>query len=106
MVSFCRGVLCIVAKGTGQVNPKGNAGRATACFRPPLSGMMGEEPEQEDAMTREELTREVRKAAENDRLSCEAAHRLSGELKIPLSEIGALCNELKIRITSCQLGCF
>jgi len=57
-------------------------------------------------MTREELTREVRTAAKNGRLSCEEAHRLSGELKIPLREIGAVCNELKIKITSCQLGCF
>ncbi len=57
-------------------------------------------------MTREELIREVRKAAINGRLSCEEAHRLSGELKIPISEIGTLCNELKIKITSCQLGCF
>ena len=57
-------------------------------------------------MTREELTREVRKAAVNGRLSCEEAHRLSGELKIPLREIGALCNELKIKIASCRLGCF
>lgn len=57
-------------------------------------------------MTRDELTREVRKAAVNGRLSCEEAHRLSGELRIPLRDIGALCNELKIKITSCQLGCF
>lgn len=57
-------------------------------------------------MTREELTREVRKAAKNGRLSCEEAHRLSEELKIPLRKIGAVCNEVKIKITSCQLGCF
>ena len=57
-------------------------------------------------MTREELTTEVRKAAVNGRLSCEEAHRLSGELKIPLREIGALCNELKIKIAACELGCF
>lgn len=48
----------------------------------------------------------VRNAATDNRLSCEAAHRIGEELKIPLREIGAVCNELKIKITACQLGCF
>lgn len=57
-------------------------------------------------MDREELTREIRKRAVNGRLSCEAAHQLSGEHRVSLQEIGALCNELKIKIADCQLGCF
>jgi len=57
-------------------------------------------------MDREELTKAIRRSAANDRLSCEAAHQLSRELSVSLQEIGALCNELKIKITVCQLGCF
>ena len=57
-------------------------------------------------MSREELAKAVRKAAVNGRLSCEAANTMAEELKVPLREIGALCNELKIKITACQLGCF
>lgn len=48
----------------------------------------------------------VRNAAVDNRLSCEKARALAEELNIPLREIGAICNELKIRISACQLGCF
>jgi hypothetical protein len=55
---------------------------------------------------REEVQHAVRQAAHNGRLSCEAAHAIGKELNISLQEIGAVCNELKIKITACQLGCF
>ncbi len=57
-------------------------------------------------MSREELERAVRSAAVNNRLSCAAAHRLAEECKATLGDIGAICNELKIKITECGLGCF
>jgi hypothetical protein len=48
----------------------------------------------------------VRRAAKDNRLSCEAAHQIGKELNVPLQEIGTVCNELKIKIAACQLGCF
>lgn len=57
-------------------------------------------------MSREQLREAIRNAASGDRLTCEKAHALAEELQVTLNEIGALCNELKIRIASCQLGCF
>jgi hypothetical protein len=39
-------------------------------------------------------------------LSCEKARELAEELKVPVSEIGRICNVLKIKISACQLGCF
>ncbi len=57
-------------------------------------------------MTREKIMEAIRMASENNRLTCEKAHALAGELKVPLREIGALCNELNIKIAACQLGCF
>lgn len=57
-------------------------------------------------MDREQLIIALRKAAVNNRLACETAHSLSRELNLPVSEIGKLCNELSIRVTACQLGCF
>ncbi len=57
-------------------------------------------------MTREELEDRIRKTAVGNRLSCEAAHELSRELKVPIGEIGTLCNHLGIRISECRLGCF
>ncbi|MDH4161960.1 MAG: hypothetical protein OEW15_04635 [Nitrospirota bacterium] len=55
---------------------------------------------------KERIIDAVRKAVVNDRLSCEAAHGLAEELGVGLGEIGAVCNELKIKISACQLGCF
>jgi hypothetical protein len=57
-------------------------------------------------MNRERLIAAIRDAAEADRLTCEKAHDLSRALNVPLAELGAVCNELKIKIAACQLGCF
>ncbi len=57
-------------------------------------------------MTRETLAEAILSAAENNRLTCERAHALAQELHVTLREIGALCDELKIKIAACQLGCF
>ena len=57
-------------------------------------------------MTREKIIEAIHSEAVNNRLSCEKAHELSASLGVPLREIGALCNELGIKISACQLGCF
>lgn len=57
-------------------------------------------------MTREKITEAIQAASENNRLSCEKAHELAKDLNISLQEIGAICNELAIKIAACQLGCF
>jgi hypothetical protein len=57
-------------------------------------------------MTRDKMIEAVQKASVNNRLSCEKAHELAKELNTTLPEIGAICNELKIKISACQLGCF
>ncbi len=57
-------------------------------------------------MEREKLIEAIKKASANNRLTCERARRLAGDLNVPLKEIGALCDELKIKIAACQLGCF
>lgn len=48
----------------------------------------------------------IRNTAKDNRLTCEQAHTLGKELDVPLEEIGRICNELKIKIKNCQLGCF
>jgi hypothetical protein len=40
------------------------------------------------------------------RLSCAQAFKMSQEQNISLKEIGELCNQFKIKIQGCQLGCF
>ena len=45
---------------------------------------------------------------QNDKkiLFCEKAHQISKANNISLSEIGKLCDEKRICIKKCQLGCF
>ncbi len=57
-------------------------------------------------MVREDLIEAIKKSSVNGRLTCEQAHRLAKGLNVPLKEIGALCDELNIKISVCQLGCF
>jgi hypothetical protein len=57
-------------------------------------------------MSREKIIEVVQAASHDKRLSCEKAHELAKELNVSLQELGALCNELKIKISACQLGCF
>jgi hypothetical protein len=57
-------------------------------------------------MTREKIIEAIRTASVSDRLSCEKAHELAKDMNISLREIGAICNELNIKIAACQLGCF
>jgi len=58
-------------------------------------------------MTRKKIIVEaIRTASVNDRLTCEKAHSLARELKVPLKDIGSICNEIKIKIAACRLGCF
>lgn len=57
-------------------------------------------------MTREEVIELIRKSVEGNRLTCDTAHQLSEKYNIPLRDIGEICNDLKIRISACMLGCF
>ncbi len=59
-----------------------------------------------EGMNRDRILEEIQAAAIGNRLSCEKAHALAGALGISLRELGTLCNQLKIKITACQLGCF
>lgn len=53
-----------------------------------------------------EILEAVEKAAENNRLSCPRARKLAEELKVTYKAIGDACNELKIKLYACELGCF
>jgi len=57
-------------------------------------------------MTKETLIEAIKREASDNRLSCERAMALAGEMNVSISEIGKICNELKVKIGSCQLGCF
>jgi hypothetical protein len=48
-------------------------------------------------MDRDKIIDAIRRASENNQLSCEKAHELSRVLEVPLQEIGAICNDVNIR---------
>ncbi len=57
-------------------------------------------------MTDEKIIEAIRAASSKNRLTCEKAHELSRSLNVPLNKIGQVCNQLHIKISACQLGCF
>jgi len=57
-------------------------------------------------MDQERVIEAIQAAAIDNRLTCEKAHELADTLGIPLRELGVLCDQMKIKITACQLGCF
>jgi hypothetical protein len=57
-------------------------------------------------MNQEELKAKIRAAAPDSRIPCAGAMSLAQELGISRKEMGEMLNELRIKITQCQLGCF
>ena len=54
----------------------------------------------------ERLEKSIQEAASQGKLTCPAAFKIAEEEKCSLAEVGETCNKLKIKIMSCQLGCF
>lgn len=57
-------------------------------------------------MLQEDVKARITAAAPEGKLPCAAACRLAEELGLSRKDLGALLNELKIKIIHCQLGCF
>ncbi|HEY3374958.1 MAG TPA: hypothetical protein VGK02_07860 [Candidatus Aquicultor sp.] len=53
-----------------------------------------------------EVLEKVKETAKDNRLSCTAARKIGAGLGVPLHQIGDACDELGIKIHSCELGCF
>ena len=57
-------------------------------------------------MTTEELREAIQSQAVEGRVSCKAMLDLARETETPSRQIGDICNELDIKVSACQLGCF
>ena len=55
---------------------------------------------------KEKMTEAVKEAAKEGRLSCTAARKIADEFNVPPKAVGEICDELKIKIKACELGCF
>ncbi len=57
-------------------------------------------------MKDEEIIAKIKESAKEGKISCAVAFKIGQENKISIRKIGALCNQAKIKIIQCQLGCF
>jgi hypothetical protein len=57
-------------------------------------------------MSQEDMKVKIQAAAPEGRIACAQAFRLAEELGLSRKDLGELLNELRIKITNCQLGCF
>jgi hypothetical protein len=48
----------------------------------------------------------VKQAISNDKISCAAAFKVAGKLKVPPAEVGVTIDLLEIPVIKCQLGLF
>lgn len=69
-----------------------------------------EEVERENKMDKENILRKIEQHCvvkeEKKHLACASAFKIAEELEIPVSQVGAICNENGIKIKHCQIGCF
>lgn len=54
----------------------------------------------------EKVVEAVKREAVDNRIECERAQQLAGELGVPIPVVGRALDLLGIKITRCQLGCF
>lgn len=56
--------------------------------------------------SQENLEDKMKTSLENGKLPCAIAFKLAKEFKVSPKQVGDTANKLKIKICSCQLGCF
>ena len=56
--------------------------------------------------TADNIKEAIKKAAPEGKLSCAKAFQIADELDVARKIVGDMANEMKIKISTCQLGCF
>jgi hypothetical protein len=57
-------------------------------------------------MKEDEIVAKLKELARDGKITCAVAQKIAMENKIPLKQVGAMLNQMKIKIIQCQLGCF
>jgi hypothetical protein len=60
----------------------------------------------EGFMDGKKLEEVIKKKAKDGRLPCAVCFRISEDFGIPKKELTKVLNEMKVKISQCQLGCF
>ncbi len=57
-------------------------------------------------MKEDEIAAKLKEVARDGKITCAMAQKIALESKIPMKQVGEILNQMKIKITQCQLGCF
>jgi len=57
-------------------------------------------------MNREEMEKIILEKAKNGKIPCAMCFRIADDFGIPKKELTKILNEMGIKISECQLGCF
>ncbi len=57
-------------------------------------------------MKEEEIIAKLKESTKDGKIPCAMAFKIAKDCSVSTKEIGNLLNQLKIKISSCQLGCF
>ena len=52
------------------------------------------------------LKEKVKEKAKEGRISCPMARKIAEDLNVSVKEVGHACDDLKIKLYACELGCF
>ncbi len=55
---------------------------------------------------KEKVWQSIKETAKDGRLSCTAARKIASDNNVPPKFVGDICDELKVKIKACELGCF
>ncbi|CCO08073.1 hypothetical protein [Desulforamulus hydrothermalis] len=58
------------------------------------------------AEQKEKIIKLLQEKASEGKISCTMARQIAAALQVHPRVVGDLCNELKIKIKACELGCF
>jgi hypothetical protein len=54
----------------------------------------------------EKVREEIQRKTKNNRLPCSVAREIARDLSVSLKDVGKAADELNVKITDCELGCF
>jgi hypothetical protein len=57
-------------------------------------------------MKKEELIEKAKGESRNGKISCRQAFKLAEETGLSPKDLGSLLNEIGVKVSACQLGCF
>jgi len=62
--------------------------------------------EEDLPLKEEEIVAKLKETAKEGRITCAMAQKIAIDNKIPMKKVGDLLNQMKIKVSQCQLGCF